>query len=471
VAGFALDEKQPLDVRQEAVRTLSKLHSPEATAALESLLPAAIEKKFPALATEAIGALGEQSRQRADQASGKAAREALQKLLLSTMTPPEMKPNVLLALVGSKQGALWLLEQKERKELPDSLVADAGRLLRNVPYQDLKPRINQAFPVAGRIDPKKLPSIEALAKKRGDADRGRELMAASAKNDMQCMKCHSIRGQGGNIGPDLSLIGKKGSRENLLESILYPSKAIADQYLTWVIDTRQGQSLSGLIVEETPEHITLRDGNGKDTKILRKDIDTRVKSPNSLMPTELVASMTEPQLLDVVEYLLTLKTAATGMDYWHIVGPFPNGSNDAGLDKALPPESGIDLKATYQGKNGPVTWKTVRPDHQNYFDLQAFFSPASTDIVSYLYRGVESPVEQEATILLGHDDAAKLWVNGTLVHTNRNHDAAKPEAHRVKVKLKKGKNELLLKITNGNNPHGFYFTILSEQELKRVEEK
>src|SRR5207248_2761342 len=163
-------------------------------------------------------------------------------------------------------------------------------------FQDLKPRINQAFPIAGRIDPRKLPGIEVLAKKRGDAERGRELMAASAKNDMQCMKCHSIRGQGGNIGPDLSLIGKKGSRENLL----------------------------------------------------------------------------------------ALKTAATGMDYWHIAGPFPNGANDAGLDKPLPPESGIDLKASYPGKSGPVTWKTVRPDSQNYFDLQAFFSPASDDIVSYL---------------------------------------------------------------------------------------
>ena len=95
----------------------------------------------------------------------------------------------------------------------------------------------------------------------------------------------------------------------------------------------------------------------------------------------------------------------------------------------------------------------------------------SAQIVSYLTREVVSPVEQEATIVMGTDDGAKLWVNGKLVHTTRATRAAAPEQDTVKVKLKKGSNTVLLKINNGDGDHGFYLTLSAEQELKRVEGK
>jgi putative heme-binding domain-containing protein len=264
------------------------------------------------------------------------------------------------------------------------------------------------------------------------------------------------------------MIGKKASRENLFESILYPSKAIADQYVTWVIETKKGLQYSGLLVEETPTAVTLRDGNGKDTTIAVMDIDSRTKSAKSIMPEDLLAYMTEDQLVDVVEYLFSLKTPALAFDAFPIVGPFDNGKNDAGLDEVFPPEQEQqpDLTATYAGKSGKVGWRVVKPDAGGYFDLQAFYAPDSTNIVSYLWREIESPAEQDATVLLGADDGCKLWLNGKLVHTNRDHLAAAPERESVKVKLQKGKNRLLFKINNGNNPHGFYMTILSEQELK-----
>jgi hypothetical protein len=91
--------------------------------------------------------------------------------------------------------------------------------------------------------------------------------------------------------------------------------------------------------------------------------------------------------------------------------------------------------------------------------------------VSYLVRDIESPADQKAQIVLGTDDCAKLWVNDALVYTNRQHRPAAPEQDTVAVRLKKGRNRLLLKINNGDGPHGFYLTILAEQELKRLEDK
>jgi hypothetical protein len=88
-----------------------------------------------------------------------------------------------------------------------------------------------AFPPA-RLDPKKLHDIARLAKPRDNAEHGKQILAASAKNDLQCLKCPTVGGVGGQIGRDFPTLGKKASRENLFESILYSSKAIANQYVT-----------------------------------------------------------------------------------------------------------------------------------------------------------------------------------------------------------------------------------------------
>jgi putative heme-binding domain-containing protein len=377
-----------------------------------------------------------------------------------------VKSAIVEALCTSQAGGLWLLELHDKQELPENLQADVARLLRNSPFKIVQNKAMLVFPPPGRIDPKKLPTIPALVARKGNADHGRQLMLASMKNDLQCMKCHTIRGQGGHVGPELSVIGKKAGRDNLFESILYPSKAIADQYLTWIISTTKGVDYSGLIVEETTDHVTVRDANGADHEIAKKDIENRDKSKVSLMPDNLLVYMTEDDLVDIVEYISNLKTPVLSAEYWHIAGPFDNGVNDAGLDKAYPPEKEIDLKGSYDGKPGKVSWRTVKSNKEGYFDLQAFLGKDSDNSVSYLYRQIESPADQDAEVLLGTDDGCKLWVNDQLLHTSRTHRAAIPEQDHVKIKLKKGINNVLLKINNGDGPHGFYFTMVAEQEVK-----
>jgi putative heme-binding domain-containing protein len=467
VADYARNPKETLPVRKTAIATLGLLPSNDAPKALEGLLttePAALRTDV----LQALGKLADQPNLNAPGVGG--ALSVLQKVAGDKKNDADLRIEAVSALAGTRQGTEWLLALAGKGGLDDVIKADAVRMLRNSAHVDLRNKALVLFPPI-KIDPKKLPEIPVLAKRRGDAARGKQVFAASVKSDLQCMKCHTVRGQGGQIGPDLSMIGKKASRENLFESILYPSKAIADQYVTWIIDTKQGKSVTGLLVEETKDYVILRDANGKDTKVEVGQIDERKKSLKSLMPEDLLAHMTEDELLDLVEYLFALKTPALAIDAWQIVGPFDLGDNDAGLEKAFAPEKGVDLKAVYDGKSGKVAWKTVKPDAQGYVDLQAFYAPQSNNIVSYVYRRIESPVDQEATILLGADDGCKLWLNGTLVHSNPAHRPAVPEEDKVRVKLKKGENTILFKIANGDGAHGFYFTVVAEQELKRVMEK
>ena len=461
VAGLARRGDEPAAVRRAAVQTLGQLGGVSAVAALREML------EDRAVGGDAVAALAGLVQKRPDRAGD--ALKVLQGVVKAKDRPAESRQAALAALAGTRPGTQWLLALNDKGQLDPALKADTARLLRNSPHQDLRNKAMVAFPPPGRLDMKKLPSPAALAARRGDAARGQKLLAVSSKSDLQCLKCHSVLGSGGAIGPDLSVIGKKASRENLFESILLPSKAVADQYVVWHVETKAGVVVSGLLVEEAPDHLVLRDANGKDTRIDAKDVESRAKSPKSLMPEDLAAYLTEDDLVDLVEYLFTLKSPALGMDYWHVAGPFANG--DGGLDAVLPPEKGVDLKATYKGKSGPVKWRTVRPDARGYVDLQAFFAPDSDGIVSYLTREVVSPADQEVTILLGADDESKLWVDGVPVHSARDHTFAAPGMYTVKAKLRKGPNRILLKITNGDGAHGFYFTLLAGEEVQRVEGK
>jgi putative membrane-bound dehydrogenase-like protein len=460
---LAEDATGPTEVRTAAIRVLGKTHH---RVFVEDLHPFV---KDPVVGPAAAAALGEFLEGKGVNSGAKEALEILGGLVTKDGASPELRQAALSALTGSRSGTAWLLQFKEQGKMPETLVTDAGRLLRNSPFQGERNKALILFPAPGKLDPKKLPAPAVLARRTGNAARGEAIFRASLKGEAQCMRCHMVRGLGGNIGPDLSMIGKKGSKENLFESILFPSKAIADQFVQWKVDTTDGKTVTGLLVAESEASLTLRDANGKDHTFATKDLDgPKQKSLVSLMPDNLAAALTEDELTDLVEYLLTLKTASLTADSWHVLGPFANDSSDSALDRAYDIESvkAIELDRPVKGPNGALRWNTVHVTSTGYLDLMAYYAGKSAMSMSYLYRVIESPADQDATILFGNDDGAKVWVNGEKVFENRDHLAAEPGRHKIPVKLKKGPNAVLIKIVNGNDPHGMYFALTSEQELK-----
>jgi putative heme-binding domain-containing protein len=135
--------------------------------------------------------------------------------------------------------------------------------------------------------------------RKGDAAQGRKLFGA-----LGCVKCHAITAdQAGGGAPSLAEAGKRFTVPHLVESILLPSKQVAEPFRTTVLTTTKGQTLSGLVVSETAEQIDLLLSDTTRKAVAKKDVEERALASVSPMPAGLVKSPRELQ--DLLAYLLT----------------------------------------------------------------------------------------------------------------------------------------------------------------------
>src|SRR5262245_53308312 len=141
---------------------------------------------------------------------------------------------------------------------------------------------------------------------------------------------------------------------------------------------------------------------------------------------------------------------------WHYVGPFDN-PGQRGFDTVYPPEKEIDLQKTYPGKNGTrAVWKEGNfPDGQ--VNNLALFGGNNNDAVVYLYREIECEAPAEIPASFGSDDTLTVWLNGEKLISENVYRAAAPDQARATLKLKAGKNRLLLKVCQGGGEWAFYF--------------
>ncbi|HND52634.1 MAG TPA: c-type cytochrome, partial [Pirellulaceae bacterium] len=214
----------------------------------------------------------------------------------------ELRRQATRGLASTRNGAQQLLQLAKDQKLDGALVSAASFQLHASPWKDLKPEIEKLFPVPAAKD-RALPSIGDLLKMKGESARGAAAFAKTA----ECAKCHVVGKEGKEVGPNLSEIGGKLSRQALFESILYPSAGIAHSYETYVATLNNGNVVTGIKTSETPDSITLKTADALVRTIAKSDVDELVKQNISLMPADIQKTMTIQELVDVVEYLTTLK--------------------------------------------------------------------------------------------------------------------------------------------------------------------
>ena len=140
-----------------------------------------------------------------------------------------------------------------------------------------------------------------LAAGAGDPEKGQLLFRQQA-----CINCHSFANGQQPRGPHLVDITKRYKREELIESIVQPSRRIAQGFDTWAIAMESGQVHTGFIVLESAETVTLRDTTGIARDLIQDEIEDRVRQEISVMPAGIVGNLTPQQLADLLAWLDTL---------------------------------------------------------------------------------------------------------------------------------------------------------------------
>ncbi|HIE99802.1 MAG TPA: DUF1553 domain-containing protein [Planctomycetes bacterium] len=191
----------------------------------------------------------------------------------------------------------------------------------------------------------------------------------------------------------------------------------------------------------------------------------KAKADYDAAHTPLVAARTTYEQQQLPAHLQTWIAAATAEtpvaasiakptitpDVWHHSGPFPAEDFNKAYEQAFEPETAVDLAATYL--DGKVKW-TPQPDWK---DATIHNTLVGDNSANYLFRMIESSEDQAVSLSLGRDDAIKVWVNGEQVLANLTSGGVVAGQDTVQAKLKKGRNQLLMKIVNGGGPSGFYF--------------
>ncbi|MEZ6055527.1 MAG: discoidin domain-containing protein [Planctomycetaceae bacterium] len=123
---------------------------------------------------------------------------------------------------------------------------------------------------------------------------------------LACNKCHTVKKGDPLRGPYLPQVAKTYKREQLIESILDPSKTLAQGFVTQQFVLDDGTQIMGFVTSENAEEVTLRDKEGKEMKVAVKNIEARVKQTVSMMPEGIVKEITPSDLSALVDYLQSI---------------------------------------------------------------------------------------------------------------------------------------------------------------------
>jgi putative heme-binding domain-containing protein len=136
-----------------------------------------------------------------------------------------------------------------------------------------------------------------------DFKNGQKMYSAT-----RCVICHRFGGDGGSTGPDLTQLAGRFNLKDLTEAIVDPSKVISDQYKASVVETKDGKVITGRIVSESKDTITISTDPEIATKtveIKKSNIELQQASTTSLMPKDLLKQLNQNEVLDLLAYLLS----------------------------------------------------------------------------------------------------------------------------------------------------------------------
>jgi putative heme-binding domain-containing protein len=209
------------------------------------------------------------------------------------------------AMAKIYNGAVRLIKMSEAKQLDDRLRAAAALPLNTAQWDQVRKFAIKEFPLPAAKDDVQLPPLPELIAMKGDVERGKKIFETTGT----CAKCHVVNKGGKEVGPNLSEIGSKLSRQAFFESVLYPSAGISHNYETYAVVLDNGTVVTGIVTNKTDAEVTIKGADALLRTFPTAGIDELQKQDVSLMPADLQKVLSAQDLADVVDYMQTLKKA------------------------------------------------------------------------------------------------------------------------------------------------------------------
>lgn len=228
----------------------------------------------------------------------------LAKIVNDTATPLPRRTAAVRALAHTQAGASKLVQLARNGVLPADLKPAATTALNLVQYPTLKADIAALFPSPAALGGQPLAAIPELVKLKGDQAKGR---AVFERAESSCVTCHRINDKGADFGPALSELGSKLPKEAIYDAIINPNTGLSMGFETTQLTMRDGTIAMGILRSETREEVVLALPGGVTAQFRTGEIGKREKLTTSMMPSGLNQALTQGDLVNLVEYLVSLK--------------------------------------------------------------------------------------------------------------------------------------------------------------------
>ncbi len=285
-------DKEPT-VRAEALRTIVALNDPK----LEQAVTQALSDKEKLVRVAGLDLLAKQN----------ISKELMVNLLsnvINTRTVEEKQAALLtlgkLPVENSGKVLNELLNKMASGKLAPDIFLELGVAIDSTKSTELIARYKE---VTSKLSPDALLASYASTLEGGDAGRGRNIFYRN--QNAQCLKCHSFDDFGGNAGPRLNGVGKRLTRQQILESLITPSARLAPGYGVVTLTLKDGKSTAGILKEETATSYILKGGDQPDEVIAKTNVTKRVDAPSSMLDMKPILSKKE--IRDLVSFLSGLK--------------------------------------------------------------------------------------------------------------------------------------------------------------------
>jgi putative heme-binding domain-containing protein len=281
------------------------------------------------------------------------------------------------------------------------------------------------------LTPEEIQELMGGVMRDGNAARG-EMVYRRA--ELGCVNCHAIGGVGGRVGPDLTSIGASAPLDYLIESMLYPNRKVKEGYHSIVLETRDGQELSGVLVRESSDQLFIRNVLDQEVAVAKANVANRTMG-NSLMPSGLIDYLPAGERLDLLRFLAELgkpgpfdaSKSTVALRWW--LQPETIDLAQFGIERILNSElSGDDWLPVAGTVNGRLLNESLREGlaAKAWRDPQAVY--AATRFATVAGGDVQFRIEAPAN--------ASLWIGGRAVEL-------KPA---VTINLEAGEHLLFLKL-------------------------